>query len=175
MVKTMKTILKYFEEYKFLLEEHDTVEHYILKEEDLHKVINKILDVGEYKEDVDIIYKLYPTKCKTSGRSTGKTIKNKFKIAILLRDAYEVNELSSIIKRYHSECERNSTWMMNFATFLNNVPDYEPEKKPEFYITYLDKIYEPEGFDSETGYPLHSNFIIKKLLTKEWIKINNYN
>lgn len=164
MKKTKKTILKYFDEYL-------KNDRYELSQENLSEVIDRILDVGEYVNEVEEIYKLYPTKCPICARSTGKTKKNKRKIAILLRDEYSFNILKSVIKRYLLECSKTNTWIQNFGTFLNNIPDHglEEDTKPAFYIEYMNRMYVPEGFDSE-GKPTHSDFVVKKLLIKEWIK-----
>jgi len=80
---------------------------------------------------VDSIYKLYPTKCpvrKTA--STGKSKSNKDKIKQLLQKGeYTPEELSAIIKRYIKECVSDNVYVKNFKTFLNNIPDFEPEKQ----------------------------------------------
>lgn len=84
------------------------------------------------KEDIENIYKLYPSKCH-SGRSTGKTSKNKDKIKSLF-SKYKPDELKKIINLYIEDCRKNNTYLKNFATFLNNIPDIEQfeQKKIEF-------------------------------------------
>ena len=78
--------------------------------------------------EVEQIYKAYPSKCPIKGSSTGKSKANKEKIKRLLKKDYNYNQLIYIIQRYIKECIINKTWMMNFKTFLNNIPDYkEPE------------------------------------------------
>ena len=72
---------------------------------------------------VNKIYSLYPSKCPVSGRATGKCSKDKEKIAKLLREHSE-DELSSIIQRYVSECTASRSYIKNFSTLLNNLPDY---------------------------------------------------
>ena len=76
--------------------------------------------------NIDEIYKLYPSKCVVQNRSLGKTSKNKDQIKKLLKDR-PVEELTSIINRYISECKKDQVYMMNFKTFLNNLPDYSSE------------------------------------------------
>ncbi len=75
-------------------------------------------------KSVDEIYSLYPSKCPIKNSSTGKTSKNKDKIKALLTKEYKFEDLKRIILRYISECKRSKTYMKNFGTFLNNIPDY---------------------------------------------------
>lgn len=79
----------------------------------------------EYPVDedaVNYIYSLYPTKCPVTGRSTGKCSKDKAKIAIILRKTSK-EDLARIIQDYVDESVVQKTWLKNFATFLNNLPD----------------------------------------------------
>lgn len=78
-------------------------------------------DVDE--EAVERIYKAYPSKCPKSNRSTGKCTKNKNKIGILLREKTE-GELLEIIRLYVKECEESRTYLKNFGTFLNQLPEF---------------------------------------------------
>ena len=79
------------------------------------------------KEDklgaINRLYALYPTKCPVSRRATGKSSKDKHKLEVLLRTNTE-EKLAGIIKRYIKECTEQQTYVKNFATFLNNLPDY---------------------------------------------------
>lgn len=80
---------------------------------------------------VERIYAAYPSKCPVSKRGTGKSSKDKHKIARLLRDGeYTEESLTEIIKRYLKESAESQSYIKNFATFLNNIPDYseEPEQ-----------------------------------------------
>ena len=168
MIKTKKTIVNYFKEFLTLDVDSIDGDHvYILSDIEMSETIDKILSTEEYKADVQTIYDLYPSKCLVRGAPLGKSKKDKDKIAILLRDSYTVEKLSYNINRYVKECKKHSIYMMRFATLLNNIPDYEIEALPDFYIEYQGETYVPEGFDSE-GYPVHPNFIIKKLLVKKW-------
>jgi hypothetical protein len=87
-------------------------------------------------EDVDRLYSLYPTFCKTRNHSTGKGRKDKEKIKTLLK-TISVEELEFTIKAYVKECEETKAYLKNFSTFLNNLPDMgynnqpEPEKEDE--------------------------------------------
>ena len=78
------------------------------------------------EEEVNLLYKLYPSKCVVQNRSLGKSSKNKDQIKKLLKDR-PVEELTSIINRYIAECKKDQVYMMNFKTFLNNLPDYSSE------------------------------------------------
>lgn len=90
-------------------------------------------DTGETKpdtteDDVERLYKLYPTKCPVNGvRSTGKSAKNKTQLRTLLKK-HTAAELESTIKRYIQECIDSQTFIKNFATFLNQLPDYSEEE-----------------------------------------------
>lgn len=80
---------------------------------------------------VNRLYALYPTKCPVSGRHTGKSSKDKHKLEILLR-TYTEEKLAGIINRYIKESTEQNSYVKNFATFLNNIPDYDskPGKAP---------------------------------------------
>ena len=73
--------------------------------------------------DVGIIYSKYPSRCVISNRSTGKTSKNKDKIKALLKNGQTVETLEKLIETYVGDCKKTKTYMKNFATFLNNLPD----------------------------------------------------
>lgn len=74
-------------------------------------------------EIISRLYAIYPAKCPVSGRSTGKSSKDKEKISRLLKDHSE-QELSDTIKRYIAESTEQQSYIKNFSTFLNNLPDY---------------------------------------------------
>lgn len=73
------------------------------------------------------IYKLYPTKCPTSERGTGKSKSDIQKIVRLLKKGHTEEELAATIKRYIDEATEKRSWIQNFSTFLNNLPDYGEE------------------------------------------------
>jgi hypothetical protein len=83
-------------------------------------------------KNIDEIYTLYPSKCLISNRSLGKSFKDKEKIKKHLLSGID---LKFIIERYQDECVQSKVYMKNFATFLNNLPDYSElpkEEKPKF-------------------------------------------
>lgn len=84
------------------------------------------------KEDAEEIYKLYPTTCLNTGRRTGKSTKDKEKIIRLLK-THTKEELKFTIQKYIYLSIRDKTYMMNFSTFLNHLPDYSDltEKEKE--------------------------------------------
>ena len=91
------------------------------------------------------IYSLYPSKCPIKGSSTGKTSKNKEKIKSLLK-TMKVEDLKSTIERYLKECIDSKTFIKNFGTLLNNLPDYSEESvsaKEKLYTYWL------EGFGTQ--------------------------
>ena len=82
------------------------------------------------KDHVEKIYAAYPSRCVVSNRSSGKCSKNKDKIKKILKDMSYLNFIA-IIKLYTEDCRESDTYMKNFSTFLNNLPDInEFNKKP---------------------------------------------
>ena len=75
------------------------------------------------KEAAARLYALYPTKCPVSQRATGKSSKDKEKLERLLKE-YTEEELAYKIQRYVKECTEQTSYIKNFSTFLNNLPDY---------------------------------------------------
>ena len=86
---------------------------------------------AELQEIAERIYKLYPTKCPTSQRATGKSKSDIVKIVRLLKKGHTEEELSGTIQRYISEATQNKSWIQNFSTFLNNLPDYSEQEASE--------------------------------------------
>jgi len=80
------------------------------------------------EEQINEIYELYPTKCPYKKSSTGKSLKDKDKIKTILKTK-TFDEVKTIIQTYLEECEKSKTWLKNFSTFLNNLP--EPIKSDE--------------------------------------------
>jgi hypothetical protein len=70
---------------------------------------------------INSLYKQYPTKCPVTGRSTGKTLKNKQKIKKIVQSGHD---LGKTIIFYLDDCKKTGTMIKNFDTFLNNLPDY---------------------------------------------------
>lgn len=99
----------------------DTIEKIFPKPKKIMTVKEKV-DSGA----VDRIYALYPTKCPVSQRATGKSSTDKRKIERLLLDRSE-EDLTKAIKRYLDDSVKTQSYIKNFSTFLNNVPDYEAD------------------------------------------------
>ena len=94
------------------------------------------------------VYKAYPTKCPVSQRSTSKSSKDKDKIASLIKKGEYTSEgLTNVIHAYIQECEGSKTFVKNFSTFLNNIPDIEPQPDPEptQKTTYDEHCFAPKG------------------------------
>lgn len=89
---------------------------------------NKESDSSAWKDAVERIYDLYPTKCPISGRATGKSSKDKQRIESLLKKGLTEEMLSATIKRYIEESKTSTSYIKNFSTFLNNIPDYSQPK-----------------------------------------------
>lgn len=85
-------------------------------------------DNEKEKEQIEEIYNSYPTRCVVGGRSTGKSAKTKDKIKTLLK-TIAPEKLIDTIKWYVEDCKKTNTYMMNFSTFLNNIPDVPEEYK----------------------------------------------
>lgn len=79
----------------------------------------------DYTKVKESIYSHYPSKCKISGRSLGKSKKKDLdKIGILLKSMTE-EKIIKTIDLYIDDCIKSNTYMKNFSTFLNNIPDYD--------------------------------------------------
>lgn len=90
----------------------------------LQQISNKDTSI---QEAADRIYDRYPTKCVVSGRSTGKSRKKDLAtiIRLLKKGEYTEETLASVIDRYINDCKQHSSYIKNFSTFLNNIPDYD--------------------------------------------------
>jgi len=84
----------------------------------------KKADTDTDTDTVNDIYNTYPTKCPVGGRSTGKNSKNKTKIESLLKK-HDKDYLVRLINLYIKDCSNTNTYIKNFTTFLNNLPDIE--------------------------------------------------
>ena len=86
----------------------------------------RLIGIRSGKVKVDAVYKAYPAKCLVSGRTLAKGQKDKNKISALLSSGkYTTEDLILIIKNYISQCVLDNTYMKNFQTFLNNLPELE--------------------------------------------------
>lgn len=74
------------------------------------------------EDDIEIVYKAYPTKCPINGRSTGKCHKDKLSIGRILK-THSRDELVTLINNYVADCVNTNSYIKNFATFLNQLPD----------------------------------------------------
>jgi len=84
------------------------------------------------EETINDIYSLYPTNCPVKGNSNGKGKANKAQIKRILKSKEEtVDSLKAKIERYVRECKNSNTYLKNFKTFLNNLPDYSEEEKKD--------------------------------------------
>lgn len=75
-----------------------------------------------FSEDVEYLYSLYPSKCPKRNMGTGKSSNDKKKIESLLKTMPK-EELEFTIKSYVEESLRNDSFLKNFSTLLNNLPD----------------------------------------------------
>lgn len=82
-------------------------------------------------ENIELIYNSYPTRCIVGGRKTGKSGKCKDKIKTLLK-TLSSEKLIESVKWYVDDCKKTNTFMKNFTTFLNNIPEIPEEYKPSY-------------------------------------------
>lgn len=75
-----------------------------------------------FSEDVEYLYSLYPSKCPKRNMGTGKSSNDKKKLESLLKTMPK-EELEFTIKSYVEESLRNDSFLKNFSTLLNNLPD----------------------------------------------------
>lgn len=75
-----------------------------------------------YDKNVDILYGLYPSKCPKRNVSLGKCFKDKDRLRKLLKN-HSFEMLKFTIEKEINE-KYNKSYMSNFSTFLNNLPDY---------------------------------------------------
>lgn len=75
-----------------------------------------------YAPEVDIIYSKYPSECYVKSSSTGKTLKNKEKIRSIIKEK-GFDWLRDRVENYLVNCKLNKTYLKNFGTFLNNIPE----------------------------------------------------
>tara|TARA_R110002020_G_scaffold189352_1_gene388303 strand:+ start:396 stop:1115 length:720 start_codon:yes stop_codon:yes gene_type:complete len=94
------------------------------KQDPIKDPSQQVQEKEKEKEKVEYIYNLYPSRCDTRKTSTGKTKKNKEQIKKLLKD-HSKEHLESTIKKYIEESKQAKSYIKNFGTFLNNLPDYE--------------------------------------------------
>jgi hypothetical protein len=99
-----------------------------IKKEEIEKEGNSKEDVS--KIIIDKIYSAYPSKCPIQNRSTSKGSKDKEKITKLLKTISE-DKLILTINTYIEDCKKSQTYVKNFSSFLNNLPDITEQSKTE--------------------------------------------
>lgn len=82
---------------------------------------------------IDEIYKLYPSKdTNHNNKSTSKGSGDKTKIASLIKSGkWTAETLMGAQRAYLDECARTKTWLKNYKTFLNNIPEPVETAKPK--------------------------------------------
>lgn len=131
------------------------------KQKKEHK--NKVGHMTTHMEDenINIIYSLYPSKCYIKGSNTGKCEKNKLQIKTLL-EKKSFDDLSKIINFYLSDCKEHKTYLKNFGTFLNNLPDISEATNTQNKMCIMTSLYSGNGKEIEKPY----SFYEKEL--KDW-------
>lgn len=87
---------------------------------------------------IDKIYKLYPSKCPKRGISTGKTLKDKKRIATLLK-TYSMEEIEMVVK-HEVDSKLGKHPLKNFSTFLNNFPDPKEISETLYYPKSIEDV-----------------------------------
>lgn len=87
---------------------------------DKEKIYKK--EISPIKENVEKVYKNYPSKCIVTKRPLGKNSKNKEQIKRLLKEK-TVEEMIEIQELYTKSCKSKDVYMKNYSTFLNQFPD----------------------------------------------------
>ena len=84
-----------------------------------------------FDDSVEKIYAFYPGKdLNNNNRSTGKGFKNKEQINKLLKTGLTEDVLIKTIEIYFENCRSSGSYLKNFSTFLNNLPDYDLKNEP---------------------------------------------
>lgn len=95
-----------------------------------------------FRDSAELVYKSYPTKCPIKGSSTGKSAADKRRILTILKSKeYTAEKLIEIINWYVSDCRNTKTFIKNFSTFLNNIPDINAVDPPKIKTTYTEAYY----------------------------------
>jgi len=96
----------------------------------LEVINNKQDNIYIPDEEIDNIYILYPTRDKNNkNRSTGKGHKDKEHIKKIIKSGIKTaDELKAMITYYVQDCERTKTYLLNFGTYLNKLPETEQAK-----------------------------------------------
>jgi len=89
-----------------------------------NKSIDEIIEDDNLKQSIELLYKLYPSKCPIKNRSTSKSLKDKGKLKTILAKMTYL-QLKETIELYVKQCIETKCYVKNFATFLNNIPDIE--------------------------------------------------
>ena len=88
-----------------------------------NKIKTKNKESTNVDEKVEILYSMYPAKCVVNAkRNLGKGSKDKEKIKKLLKER-SFEELKETIEWYIGSCKSSQTFLKNFSTFLNNLPE----------------------------------------------------
>ena len=105
-----------------LTNKQPTTNQQLTTNKNVNNIKNDNNDKKVYSNDVNFLYSLYPTKCPIKNNSTGKGDRNKKQIEKLLKSKTK-EELKNTIEFYIDDCKRSNTWIKNFSTFLNNLPE----------------------------------------------------
>lgn len=92
-----------------------------LKEVKRNKEKEKEVNIN-IENEVNEIYEIYPSKCPFRNSSTGKSAKNKKQIEKLIKDNSFEN-IKQRLKQYIQDCINSTTFLKNFGTILNQLPE----------------------------------------------------
>jgi hypothetical protein len=101
--------------------------------------VNGNVTVNVNDKVINNIYSVYPSKCPIKGNSTGKGQKDKDKIKKLLSSISE-DKLIKTIEWYIADCKQSKTYIKNFSTFLNNIPEVPTQQAQNKEVGIYDLI-----------------------------------
>lgn len=90
---------------------------------DVKSTQSRVEKSREEKNNIQAIYDLYPSIDKNNkNRTTGKSAKDKYKIGKIISEiGFEA--LKSRVENYLMVSEKSNTYLKNFSTLLNNLPE----------------------------------------------------
>jgi predicted phage replisome organizer len=80
---------------------------------------------NDQQEKIEELYKLYPTRCPVSKRSTSKSHKDKDKIKKLIKQK-GFDTLKTLMQNYIKDCNQTKVYLKNLSSFLNQLPETQP-------------------------------------------------
>lgn len=93
------------------------------------------------QEKVELLYDLYPSNCPVKGRSLGKTLSDKEKIRKRIREL-GFDYVKNSISYYLDNAKKSESYLKNFSTLLNNLPEPPKSYTAERKIVKVNKTWD---------------------------------